>query len=39
MRFAHEVVNLMLECSLDRIVRSLDELRAALDEWKAAQPA
>jgi nucleoside 2-deoxyribosyltransferase len=37
MRFAHEVVNLMLECSLDRLVRSLDELESALAEWKAAR--
>jgi len=37
MRFAHEVVNLMLECSLDRLVRSLDELETALAEWKAAR--
>ena len=36
MRFTHEVVNLMLECSLDRMVRSLDELQAALAEWRAA---
>jgi nucleoside 2-deoxyribosyltransferase len=35
MRFAHEVVNLMLECSTDRMVRSLDELRAALSDWHA----
>ena len=34
MRFAHEVVNLMLECSLDRMVRSLDELAMALAEWQ-----
>ena len=33
MRFAHEVVNLMMGCSLDRVVRSLDELRDALREW------
>lgn len=26
LRFAHEIVNLMIECSVDRIVRSLDEL-------------
>jgi nucleoside 2-deoxyribosyltransferase len=32
-RFDAEVVNLMIECSLDRLVRSLDELRAALAEW------
>ena len=39
MRFAHEVVNLMLECSIDRMVRSLDELRPALDEWKGSRPS
>ena len=32
-RFAHEVVNLMLECSLHRIVHSLDDLRVALREF------
>ena len=36
-RFAHEVVNLMMQCSLHRLVRSLDELRDALAEWQAAQ--
>ena len=35
MRFTHEVVNLMLECSMDRMVRSLDELRTALAEWQS----
>lgn len=30
LRFAHEVVNLMIECSVDRIVRSLEELESAL---------
>ena len=35
MRFAHEVVNLMLECSIDRMVRSTDELRVALNDWRA----
>lgn len=34
-RFDHEVVNLMLECSLDQLVRSLDELQAALIEFAA----
>lgn len=29
-RFDHEVVNLMMECSLHRIVHSLDELTAEL---------
>ena len=32
-----EVVNLMMQCSMDRLVRSLDELSEALDEWKGAQ--
>ena len=34
-RFEHEVVNLMLECSLDRLVHNLDDLRAALREYAA----
>ena len=34
-RFEHEVVNLMMECSLDRLTRSLDELRAELADWMA----
>lgn len=29
-RFPSETVNLMMECSLDELVGSLDELRAAL---------
>ncbi|MCE9621920.1 MAG: nucleoside 2-deoxyribosyltransferase [Actinomycetia bacterium] len=32
-RFPDEVVNLMLECSLHRLVRSLDDLRLALAEY------
>ena len=36
-RFEHEVVNLMLECSLHRMVHSLDELRAALREFAATR--
>jgi nucleoside 2-deoxyribosyltransferase len=36
-RFEHEVVNLMMECSLDRLVRSLDDLRAELAAWKSTQ--
>lgn len=28
-----EVVNLMMQCSMDRLVRSLDELDAALRDW------
>ena len=35
-RFPHEVVNLMIECSLHRMVRSLDELAAALAEHQRA---
>ncbi|MDO8364723.1 MAG: nucleoside 2-deoxyribosyltransferase [Actinomycetota bacterium] len=35
-RFDHEVVNLMLECSLHRMVHSLEELQAALAEFRAA---
>ncbi len=34
-RFEHEVVNLMLECSLDRLVHNLDDLRTALREFAA----
>lgn len=34
-RFEHEVVNLMLECSLDRLVHNLDDLRTALREYAA----
>lgn len=37
MRFAHEVVNLMMECSLDRLVRSPDDLRAVLAEFLDAR--
>ena len=32
-RFPDEVVNLMIECSLNRLVRNLDDLRAALAEY------
>jgi nucleoside 2-deoxyribosyltransferase len=35
MRFAHEVVNLMMECSINEMVRSLDELQSALDAWQS----
>ena len=38
-RFEHEVVNLMMECSIDRLVRTLDELRASLREWQAGRGA
>ena len=34
-RFEHEVVNLMLECSLDRLVHSLDDLRVELAAYRA----
>ena len=37
MRFPHEVVNLMMECSMDRLVRNVDDLRAALAEWLATR--
>jgi len=36
-RFEHEIVNLMMECSLHRIVHSLDELTEALDEFSRLQ--
>lgn len=32
-RFANETVNLMIECSLARLVRSEDELEVALRAW------
>lgn len=38
MRFPDEVVNLMMLCSLDVVVRSLDELDEALATWKATNP-
>lgn len=31
--FEHQIVNLMLECSLNKLVRSLDELEAYLSEY------
>ena len=34
LRFEHEVVNLMIECSLTKLVRSLDDLTAALAEMR-----
>lgn len=34
-RFEHEVVNLMIETSLDEMARSLTELKAALSKWLA----
>ena len=33
-RFEGEVVNLMIESSVDRLVRSLDDLISALIEWR-----
>ena len=32
----NEVVNLMMQCSVDRLVRSLDELETELRAWRAA---
>lgn len=32
----NELVNLMMQCSLDVLVRSLDEMEAALTAWKAS---
>lgn len=32
-RFEHEVVNLMIETSLDEMTRSLEELKTALTNW------
>lgn len=34
-RFDDEVVNLMMECSMDRLVRSLDDLRTELAAWQS----
>lgn len=34
---SNEVVNLMMQCSMDRLVRSLEELEDALDSWLATQ--
>lgn len=34
---SNEVVNLMMQCSMDVLVRSLDDLGTALDAWLAAQ--
>lgn len=36
-RFPNEVVNLMIEESVDVLIRSLDELPAALDLWRTSQ--
>ena len=38
-RFEHEVVNLMMECSLHRLVRSLDDLREVLRQFAADRTA
>jgi nucleoside 2-deoxyribosyltransferase len=38
-RFDDEVVNLMIEQSIDRLVRSEDDLRVALGEFVAARPS
>jgi hypothetical protein len=35
-RFDHEVVNLMIECSLTRLLRTIDGLPAALTELFAS---
>ncbi len=37
MRFAHEVVNLMMECSMDELVRTTDDLRTSLTIWLDAR--
>ena len=37
-RFDHEVVNLMLECSLHTLVHSLDDLRQALAPFATPSP-
>ena len=36
-RFEHEVINLMMQCSLNELVRSLEDLEVALNKWMAAQ--
>lgn len=36
-RFEHEVVNLMLQCSVNVLVRSLDELEAELKKWRQSR--
>lgn len=33
----NELVNLMMQCSLDVLVRSLDEMESALTAWKASR--
>lgn len=36
-RFDDEVVNLMIECSLDEMVHSLDELSRSLEAWRTSR--
>ena len=36
-RFEHEVINLMMQCSLNQLVRSLDELETALAMWRTSR--
>ncbi len=33
----NEVVNLMMQCSMNQLVRSLDELRSALVDWRTTR--
>jgi nucleoside 2-deoxyribosyltransferase len=37
-RFEHEVVNLMIETSLNELVRTQKDLKLALGNWKAIKP-
>ena len=36
-RFEHEVVNLMIQCSVNVLVRSLDELDSELRKWQQSR--
>ena len=36
-RFQHEVINLMMQCSLNELVRSLEELEASLKVWHTSR--
>lgn len=36
--FKYQTVNLMIECSLNKLVRSMDELRVYLKEYAEGQP-
>ena len=36
-RFEHEVVNLMIQCSVNVLVRSLDELDTELRKWQQSR--